>query len=271
MPPKGSKAAPKRKAEETTPAETPAAQEPATDANTAGRRSGRNADKPAGSYGGPVPRAKKPKTAEEKPAEGETTEEKTEEKTADDAPPPQEQSNKVAEEVPEKATEAASTAVDAEAESGALASGAVKVGETIPLDVTLNTEEDKEVSVKDLVAEKGCVFFLYPKANTPGCTTQACSYRDNYDEFKQLNYEVYGLSQDNPKPLATWKAKQNFQYTLLSDPKQSLIKALGGSKTAKTVNRSHWVVEKGGKLLLASIGVKPAESQKATIEFIKAL
>ena len=60
--------------------------------------------------------------------------------------------------------------------------------------------------------------------------------------------------------MQTWKTKQNFGYTLLSDPKQVLIKALGGSKTVKTVTRSHFVVEKGGKLLLASIGVKPAES-----------
>lgn len=79
------------------------------------------------------------------------------------------------------------------------------------------------------------------------------------------------------KLLQSWKAKQNFEYTCLSDPDQKLIKALGGeysclvcparsesfylgSKTAKSVIRSHFVVEAGGKLLLASVGVKPDAS-----------
>jgi len=288
MPPKGSS---KRKAAEALPAaEAVPAAEPAAAEESTGRRSGRSAAKPQGSYGGPIPRGpKKAKTTEEKDAvtadapaaSAEVNTNPADEKEAapeeskaeEPAPVADEQVTKVAEEVPDKAQEAAAQATpDVAVETkGAVSSGAVEVGSMIPLDVTLKTDEDKEVSVKDLVAEKGAVFFLYPKANTPGCTTQACGFRDNYAEFKTANFEVYGISMDNPKPLATWKTKQNFGYTLLSDPKQVLIKALGGSKTVKTVTRSHFVVEKGGKLLLASIGVKPAESQKAALEFVKAL
>lgn len=84
---------------------------------------------------------------------------------------------KVAEEVPEAAQEAAKEASEAKVEtSGSVSKGAISVGDSLPLDITLSTDADTEVTVKDLVA-KGAVFFLYPKANTPGCTKQACAYR----------------------------------------------------------------------------------------------
>lgn len=71
---------------------------------------------------------------------------------------------------------------------------------------------------QDLIKDNGIVIFFYPKANTPGCTTQACGFRDNYDELLKAGYKVYGMSADKPKSQANWRKKHNFQYNLLSDP-----------------------------------------------------
>lgn len=55
---------------------------------------------------------------------------------------------------------------------------------------------DTDVDISSLTKERGVIFFTYPKANTPGCTNQACGYRDVYDEIQQAGYDVYGVSQD---------------------------------------------------------------------------
>ncbi|KPV75064.1 uncharacterized protein RHOBADRAFT_44579 [Rhodotorula graminis WP1] len=118
-------------------------------------------------------------------------------------------------------------------------SGKTKVGQVVP-DVTLRDEDDKEVSLKSLYDEAPLVIFSYPKADTPGCTTQACLYRDSVKEgaFSAVGYTVLGLSRDKP--------------------------------TAQN-KRCHWVIEKGGKLLEAKHGVKPADDAKNALEFIKSL
>jgi peroxiredoxin Q/BCP len=100
--------------------------------------------------------------------------------------------------------------------------------------------------------EKGVVFFLYPKAATPGCTTQACLYRDAKQAFGEQGYDIYGLvrsrhvcrllgsrgaepphvagrpqSKDKPAAQAKWIESKSLSYSLLSDPSSELIKALG--------------------------------------------
>lgn len=77
------------------------------------------------------------------------------------------------------------------------------------------------------------VIFSYPKANTPGCTTQACGFRDIHEEIAKLNYAVIGLSADPPKSQKSWKTKNTFQYHLLSDPKKELLKKLGATDAQK--------------------------------------
>lgn len=100
-----------------------------------------------------------------------------------------------------------------------------------------------------------------PQADTPGCTTQACLYRDTATEgaFSALGYTVVGLSHDLPAAQNKWKAKHSLGYSLLSDPEGKLLGALGQTSDKK---RCHWVVEKGGKLLEAKHGVKPADDAK---------
>ncbi|GAA6064187.1 hypothetical protein JCM10212_005768 [Sporobolomyces blumeae] len=142
-----------------------------------------------------------------------------------------------------------------------------KVGDVVA-DISLKDDEDKEVSLATLYNETGLVILSYPKANTPGCTTQACNYRDLASEIEQLGYKVVGLSKDKPKAQASWKAKHSFKYSLLSDPDGELLSKLGATDAKK---RCHWVIEKGGKLVEAKLGVKPADDAKNALEFVKSL
>ncbi|CAD7704785.1 unnamed protein product [Ostreobium quekettii] len=118
----------------------------------------------------------------------------------------------------------------------------------------------KTLSLKELVADSGVVIFFYPKANTGGCTTQACGFNDNYDKLIAAGYKVCGMSADKPPSQAKWKAKHNFKYPLLSDTTFEVMASLGVTKGDKRINRSHIIVEKGGKIKETKIGISPKNS-----------
>ncbi|KAI5478898.1 peroxiredoxin Q/BCP [Pseudohyphozyma bogoriensis] len=143
----------------------------------------------------------------------------------------------------------------------------LSIGDVVP-DITLKNEDDEDLSLKELYDKTGLVIFSYPKANTPGCTTQACGFRDIHSQITDKGFSVYGLSADGPKAQLSWKTKHSFGYSLLSDPKRELLKQLGATDAKK---RCHWVIEKGGKLLEAAIGVKPADDPSNALKFISAL
>ncbi|KAI0330308.1 AhpC-TSA-domain-containing protein [Cubamyces sp. BRFM 1775] len=145
----------------------------------------------------------------------------------------------------------------------------IDIGDVLPSYIIKN-EKDEDIDVASLTAEKGAVFFLVPKADTPGCTTQACGFRDVYSDFTSSGFDVYCLSADKPTAQAKWQAKKNLPYPLLSDPKRVLITALGAGEGGKT-KRSHFIFEKGGKLVDKKMPVKPVDSPKLALEFIRGL
>jgi peroxiredoxin Q/BCP len=148
------------------------------------------------------------------------------------------------------------------------------IGSFLP-EITLKSEKDVDVEVSLLAKEKGVVLFLVPKADTPGCTTQACAFSDIYAEFTSAEYDVYCVSADSPVAQSKWQDKKSLPYGLLSDPERKLISALGANDKGKT-KRSHFIFAKAeegaegkGKLIDKKLGVKPADSPKLAIEFIK--
>ncbi|KNE95240.1 hypothetical protein PSTG_11413 [Puccinia striiformis f. sp. tritici PST-78] len=145
------------------------------------------------------------------------------------------------------------------------------VGEKLPDSIILKNHEDEDVNVLDLTAEKGLIVFIYPKSNTPGCTNQACGYRDLHKEIVDAGFQVVGLSMDSPKAQNSWKVKQKLPYTLLCDPEQRLIKLLGSSKTKSSIQRSHYIFEQGGKLLHSEPKANTTTSFKEALEFIQSL
>ncbi|QIW98248.1 hypothetical protein AMS68_003766 [Peltaster fructicola] len=144
-------------------------------------------------------------------------------------------------------------------------------GDTITLDGFGGEVEDNEgtkVTLAKLVADSkaGVVLFTYPKASTPGCTTQACLFRDAYEPLTATGLAIYGLSTDSPKANTTFKTKQTLPYLLLCDPKATLIQAIGLKKSPSGTQRGVFVVNKDGKVLAAEPG-GPA----ATVEVVKKL
>lgn len=97
-------------------------------------------------------------------------------------------------------------------------------------------------------------------------TTQACLFRDAYKPLTSTGYSIFGLSSDSPKANTTFKTKQNLPYTLLCDPAQTLISALGFKKAPKGTTRGVVVIEKSGKVLANESG-GPA----ATVEIVRKL
>ncbi|RPD65530.1 AhpC-TSA-domain-containing protein [Lentinus tigrinus ALCF2SS1-6] len=172
-----------------------------------------------------------------------------------------------------KAAEGDGAATDSEDEAPLLLAAPalqpINIGDTLP-SYTLKNEKDEDVDVATLAAEKGVIFFLVPKADTPGCTQQACGFRDIYPDFTSLNFDVYCLSADKPAAQSKWQTKKNLPYPLLSDPERVLITALGAGEGGKT-KRSHFIFEKGGKLVDKKMPVKPVESPKLALEFVKTL
>ncbi|KAK5016691.1 thioredoxin peroxidase dot5 [Cryomyces antarcticus] len=151
------------------------------------------------------------------------------------------------------------------------ASGPPKVGDIVSLDGfggEISTNDGNKTTLKALVDESkaGVIIFTYPKASTPGCTTQACLFRDAYTPLTSTGLSVYGLSTDTPAANTTFKTKQKLPYTLLCDPSASLIAAIGFKKAPKGTTRGVFVMGKDGKVLACEPG-GPAP----TVEAVKTL
>ncbi len=112
-------------------------------------------------------------------------------------------------------------------------------------------------------SDKGVVVYFYPAAMTPGCTTQACDFRDSLASLASAGYQVVGISPDKPEKLAKFRDRDALTFPLLSDADRTTLDAYGafGEKTLygkkmMGVIRSTFVVDKKGKVALAQYNVK---------------
>ncbi|MCE0765621.1 thioredoxin-dependent thiol peroxidase [Pseudonocardia kujensis] len=134
-------------------------------------------------------------------------------------------------------------------------------GDTAP-DFTLPDADDKPVTLSDLRGRKVIVYF-YPAASTPGCTKEACDFRDNLAELNDAGIDVLGISPDKPAKLAKFRDKESLTFPLLSDPDRKVLEEWGafGEKTmyGKTVTgviRSTFLVDEEGKIEAALYNVR---------------
>ncbi len=102
---------------------------------------------------------------------------------------------------------------------------ALQVGDKVPAILGVN-QEGKEIKLADFAGKK-LVLYFYPKDNTPGCTAQACSLRDNYDELRKAGYEVIGVSADSAASHQKFIAKQNLPFNLIADTDKKLSEIFG--------------------------------------------
>ncbi|HMM82922.1 MAG TPA: thioredoxin-dependent thiol peroxidase [Terrimesophilobacter sp.] len=127
---------------------------------------------------------------------------------------------------------------------------------------TLSDQDGNQVSLSDFKGRKVIVYF-YPAASTPGCTTEACDFRDNLNSLASAGYQVLGISKDELPALVKFKADERLNFPLLSDPSLDIHNAYGawGEKSlyGKAVTgtlRSTFVLDESGKVVLPLYKVK---------------
>jgi peroxiredoxin Q/BCP len=137
----------------------------------------------------------------------------------------------------------------------------LEVGDTAPT-FTLSDQDGSPVSLGDFVGRKTIVYF-YPAASTPGCTTQACDFRDNINSLKSAGYQVLGVSKDGLPALKSFQEEQGLNFPLLSDPDLTVHKEYGAwgekslyGKAVIGTLRSTFVVDENGRVQLPLYNVK---------------
>ncbi len=134
---------------------------------------------------------------------------------------------------------------------------------------------DKTISLKDLAGKK-VVLYFYPKDSTPGCTTEGQDFRDAKAKFARQNTVILGVSRDSMKRHENFKAKQNFNFDLLSDEDESLCKQFDVIKLKKLygkeylgIDRSTFLIGEDGTLLEEWRGVKVKDHVDAVLTACK--
>ncbi|MEO0899667.1 MAG: peroxiredoxin [Bacteroidota bacterium] len=126
---------------------------------------------------------------------------------------------------------------------------ALKIGDKAPEFSLLNQNGDI-INLKDYHGEKTIVLYFYPKDETPGCTAEACSFRDSYEDFKDAGAEVIGVSLDSPKSHKKFAERRRLPFQLLTDPRQKVGKAYGvkGSFLGLFHGRETFVIDPQGMI-----------------------
>ena len=144
----------------------------------------------------------------------------------------------------------------------------LKEGDKVP-NFTVNDQEGNPVSLTDYKGHKLVVFF-YPKANTPGCTKEACNLRDNYEELKNKGYKLLGVSADSERKQKNFKEKYDFPFPLLADENKEVINAFGVWGPKKFMGREYegihrmtFMVDEEGKVerVIAKVKTKDHAAQ----------
>jgi len=127
---------------------------------------------------------------------------------------------------------------------------ALKVGDTLP---NFKAKDTNGVvfDSQNYIGKQSLVIYFYPKDNTPGCTAEACSFRDNYQDFKDLGAEVIGISADSVISHLKFKSKFNLPFILLSDSDKKLRKLFGVENSLIFLpGRETFVADKNGVILM---------------------
>ena len=144
----------------------------------------------------------------------------------------------------------------------------LKVGDTAP-DFSCKNQHGDIISLSSMIGKK-VVLFFYPKANTPGCTAEACNLNDNYNRFKSDGYEVVGVSADSEKVQKNFSDKFSFDYSLLCDVDKKIISSYGAWVQKKIYGKEYMgiirktiIINESGKIeqIIEKVKTKEHSSQ----------
>lgn len=126
----------------------------------------------------------------------------------------------------------------------------IQVGDQLPV-FTLKDQNNIDFSIANLIGKKAMVIYFYPKDDTPGCTKEACSFRDEFEDFTDLNAEVIGISSDNVASHKKFAEKYRLPFTLLADTKKEVQKLFGVPKGLLGLipGRVTYIVDKKGVVI----------------------
>jgi peroxiredoxin Q/BCP len=149
----------------------------------------------------------------------------------------------------------------------------VEIGKKAP-DFSLPDQTGKKHKLSDYQG-KPVVLYFYPKDDTPGCTKEACSFRDSFSEYKKAGVTVLGVSVDNEQSHDKFINKYNLPFTLLSDKDKKVVEKYGvwveknmyGKKYWGT-NRTTFVLDKSGKIIHVFKKVKPENHAQEVLKFL---
>jgi peroxiredoxin Q/BCP len=139
----------------------------------------------------------------------------------------------------------------------------LQMGDLAP-DFELLADDGSKIKLSGLRGQRVVVYF-YPKDDTPGCTTQACGFRDEYPRIEEQHAIVLGISPDSIESHKKFKTKYNLPFRLLVDADHRVAEAYGVWGTASNI-RSHFVVDENGRLADVQVKVRPEDSVQRALE-----
>lgn len=147
----------------------------------------------------------------------------------------------------------------------------LQVGQTAP-DFALSDERGELVKLSSFRGKKVILYF-YPKDDTPGCTAQACGFRDRFEELQEKNAVVIGISPDGAASHIKFRTKYDLPFVLLSDPNHVVAEKYGAwgqkafmGKKFKGIIRSHFVIDEHGKIVDMQIKVRAKDSPTLALQ-----
>lgn len=129
-------------------------------------------------------------------------------------------------------------------------------------------QDGQEVDLGAAYDKGVTLVYFYPKADTPGCTKQACSLRDAYQAIQDKGIQVFGVSTDKPEAQKKFKEKYELPFTLLADYEKNVMKAFGMPETARRARRQAFLV-KDGKIAWLDLKASTAEQAKDVLEVVE--
>jgi peroxiredoxin Q/BCP len=131
-----------------------------------------------------------------------------------------------------------------------------ELGQQLP-DVEFVTEDSEKLAAEDLTGRKTVLYF-YPKDDTPGCTKEACAFRDRMEDYRGAGIQVYGVSLDSPESHRRFREKHNLNFPLLTDVDGRAAEALGVLReNREKANRVTFLLDPGGKIAKVYPEVSP--------------